>query len=63
MTAVVSLFVCLALLFAGEARAQSTPTQIHTSPQVEPGVYSGRLKVDYPTPYELASVENIRKTL
>ncbi|MES1263638.1 MAG: glycoside hydrolase family 88 protein, partial [Peristeroidobacter soli] len=43
--------------------AQSTPTQVHTSPQVEPGVYSGRLKVDYPTPYELATEEAIRKTL
>jgi len=43
--------------------AQSTPTQVHTSPQVEPGVYSGRLKVDYPTPYELATEASIRKTL
>ena len=28
-----------------------------------PGVYSGRLKVDYPTPYELATEDAIRKTL
>ena len=37
--------------------AQSTPKQVHTSPQEDPGVYSGRLKVDYPTPYELGAVD------
>jgi hypothetical protein len=63
MTARVSVFVCLALVFAGTATAQSTPNQIHTSPQQDPGVYSGRLKVDYPTPYELATIDDIRKTL
>ncbi|HEY6125917.1 MAG TPA: glycoside hydrolase family 88 protein, partial [Steroidobacteraceae bacterium] len=63
MTAFRSLFVCLALLFASQAEAQSTPTQIHTSPQTDPGVYSGRLKVPYPTPYELATVDSIRGTL
>jgi unsaturated rhamnogalacturonyl hydrolase len=62
MTAFVPLLIG-ALLFAGFASAQSTPTQIHTSPQQNPGVYSGRLKVDYPTPYELASEEAVRKTL
>jgi unsaturated rhamnogalacturonyl hydrolase len=48
---------------ARPAVAQSTPTQVHTSPQQDPGVYSGRLKVDYPTPYEPATIEQIRATL
>jgi unsaturated rhamnogalacturonyl hydrolase len=30
---------------------------------VDPGVYSGRLKVEYPIPYEPASIEDIRATL
>ncbi|HEU4778929.1 MAG TPA: glycoside hydrolase family 88 protein, partial [Steroidobacteraceae bacterium] len=63
MTALVSVFICLALLLAGRAEAQATPNQIHISPQQDPGVYSGRLKVDYPTRYELASVDDVRKTL
>jgi unsaturated rhamnogalacturonyl hydrolase len=62
MTARIPLFIA-ALLVVGPVAAQSTPIQVHTSPQVEPGVYSGRLKVDYPTPYEPASEEAIRKTL
>ncbi len=62
MTARISLAIA-ALLIAGPAVAQSTPTQVHTSPQVDPGVYSGRLKVDYPTPYEPATEEAIRKAL
>jgi unsaturated rhamnogalacturonyl hydrolase len=62
MTARISLVIA-ALLFAGPAAAQSTPNQVHTSPQVDPGVYSGRLKVDYPTPYEPATEDAIRKTL
>jgi rhamnogalacturonyl hydrolase YesR len=62
MPAFLSL-VFAALLIAGPVAAQSTPTQVHTSPQVEPGVYSGRLKVDYPTPYEPATEDAIRKTL
>ena len=36
MTARISLVIA-ALLIAGPAAAQSTPTQVHTSPQVEPG--------------------------
>jgi unsaturated rhamnogalacturonyl hydrolase len=52
-----------ALIFATAAWAQSKPNQVHTSPQVEPGVYSGRLKVDYPTPYEPATEAQIRQTL
>jgi unsaturated rhamnogalacturonyl hydrolase len=43
--------------------AQSTPIQVTTSPQENPGVYSGRLKVDYPTPYEPATEEQIRAVL
>src|SRR6186713_2101388 len=62
MTARISLVIA-ALLIAGPVAAQSTPTQVHTSPQVDPGVYSGRLKVNYPTPYEPATEEAIRKTL
>jgi rhamnogalacturonyl hydrolase YesR len=42
------------------AFAQSTPQQVLATPQQDPGVYSGRLKVDYPTPYELATVDQIR---
>jgi rhamnogalacturonyl hydrolase YesR len=52
-----------ALVCSSFAIAQSTPNQVHTSPQQEPGVYSGRLEVDYPTPYEPATVEQIRATL
>src|SRR3954471_11274420 len=48
---------------ASAAFAQSVPVQLQTSPQVDPGVYSGRLKVDYPTPYEPASDGEIRATL
>lgn len=60
--------VLLVLLAAGTvpiqpARAQSTATQIDTPPQVDPGVYSGRLKPNYPTPYEPASEQSIRATL
>jgi unsaturated rhamnogalacturonyl hydrolase len=62
MTARIMLFVA-ALLIAASATAQSTPIQVHTSPQAEPGVYSGRLVVDYPTPYEPATEAAIRKTL
>ena len=44
--------------------AQSTPTQCTPrTPQQNPGVYSGRLKVDYPTPYEPATEEQIRAVL
>ena len=48
---------------AGVVMAQSTPTQLHTSPQSDPGVYSGRVKPDYPTPYEPASEQSIQTTL
>jgi unsaturated rhamnogalacturonyl hydrolase len=63
MTAHVSVLALATLSFAGFAAAQSKPIEVHTSPQADPGVYSGRLKVDYPTPYEVASIDEIRKTL
>jgi len=52
--------VLLGLCIAAAAMGQSTPNQHTATPQQDPGVYSGRLKVDYPTPYELATVEQIR---
>ena len=51
------------VIVAATAAAQSTPTQVHTSPQADPGVYSGRLQVEYPTPYEPATAEQIRQVL
>src|SRR5688572_30463565 len=42
------------------AQGQQPPNVVTDTPQQNPGVYSGRLKVDYPTPYELATVEQIR---
>jgi rhamnogalacturonyl hydrolase YesR len=45
---------------SASAFAQSSPNQHTATPQQDPGVYSGRLKVNYPTPYELATVEQIR---
>ena len=51
------------ILAVTTALAQSTPTQIHTAPQVDPGVYSGRLKPNYPTPYEPATAQSIQATL
>jgi hypothetical protein len=53
----------VALLAAAALHAQSTPTQVHATPQADPGVYSGRLEVDYPTRYEPASIEQIRAVL
>lgn len=58
-----ALGILVTLAAASTAMAQSTPTQIHTAPQVDAGVYSGRVKPDYPTPYEPASVQNIQATL
>lgn len=48
------------VLLGGQAAGQSAPQQVTATPQQEVGVYSGRLKVNYPTPYELATVEQIR---
>jgi rhamnogalacturonyl hydrolase YesR len=45
------------------AAGQSSPKVHTTSPQADPGVYSGRVKVDYPTPYEPATEEQIRAVL
>lgn len=50
-------------VMTGSAAAQSTATQIHTSPQVDPGVYSGRVTPNYPTPYQPASAQSIETTL
>lgn len=55
--------VSLGLCIASVATAQST-AKVHTAtPQADPGVYSGRLKVDYPTPYEPATEAQIRAVL
>jgi hypothetical protein len=62
-TALCLLLALTAFSIGQPATAQSTPTQVHTSPQQDPGVYSGRLKVDYPTPYEPATIEDIQKVL
>lgn len=57
------LFVLASAGVASLCVAQSTP-KVHTaSPQTDPGVYSGRVKVDYPTPYEPATEAQIRAVL
>jgi unsaturated rhamnogalacturonyl hydrolase len=63
LRAACGLLLASSLIWSTLAAAQSTPQQVHVSPQQEPGVYSGRLKVDYPTPYEPATIEQIRATL
>jgi unsaturated rhamnogalacturonyl hydrolase len=55
--------VLLSVVAASAAIAQSTATQVHTPPQQDPGVYSGRLQPDYPTPYEPATAQSIQQTL
>ncbi|HEY5758384.1 MAG TPA: glycoside hydrolase family 88 protein [Steroidobacter sp.] len=60
---IASLCALAMLVSASTAVAQSTATQIHTSPQVDPGVYSGRVAPNYPTPYEPASKQSIEATL
>jgi len=54
---------CLCFCLAMLAHGQSVPNQVHTPPQADPGVYSGRIKVDYPTRYEPATVDEIREVL
>jgi rhamnogalacturonyl hydrolase YesR len=56
---IASLGACLAT----STWAQSPPNVSTTTPQQDPGVYSGRLQVPYPTPYEPASEAQIRATL
>jgi unsaturated rhamnogalacturonyl hydrolase len=56
-------FGLVALVASSAAMAQSTPTQIHTAPQADPGVYSGRVQPNYPTPYDPASEQSIQATL
>src|SRR5690348_1410783 len=51
------------LLLGAHAAAQSTPNVHTATPQNDPGVYSGRLEVDYPTPYELAKPQEVRALL
>ncbi len=58
--AVEMAFALSAAFLSTHAGAQSAPDQHTATPQQDPGVYSGRLKVNYPTPYELATVEQIR---
>jgi unsaturated rhamnogalacturonyl hydrolase len=43
--------------------AQSAPKEHTATPQSNPGVYSGRLEVDYPTPYAPATEKQIRAVL
>lgn len=58
-----SMCALVVLAAANTASAQSTATQIHTSPRVDPGVYSGRLTPNYPTPYAPATAQSIQETL
>ncbi|MFC4314345.1 glycoside hydrolase family 105 protein [Steroidobacter flavus] len=58
-----SMLALTMFAMAGTAFAQSKAHQIHTSPQADPGVYSGRVTPNYPTPYEPASVQSIETTL
>jgi len=57
------LYAFLGLCVAFAAAAQSVPEQHTATPQQDPGVYSGRLKVNYPTPYELTTPEQVRAML
>jgi unsaturated rhamnogalacturonyl hydrolase len=52
--------VLVVLGVAFPVAAQQPPNTVTVTPQQDPGVYSGRLKVNYPTPYELATTEQIR---
>ncbi|WP_129643107.1 glycoside hydrolase family 88/105 protein [Peristeroidobacter agariperforans] len=61
--AIRSLCALTMLTAASAALAQSQATQIHTSPRVDPGVYSGRLTPNYPTPYQPATTQSIEATL
>lgn len=61
--AIRSLCALAMLATASTALAQSRATQIHTSPRVDPGVYSGRLTPNYPTPYQPATPQSIEATL
>jgi rhamnogalacturonyl hydrolase YesR len=58
-----ALVVGAVLVQVSDAAAQSTPNVLTATPQSDPGVYSGRLKVDYPTPYELARPQDVRALL
>jgi rhamnogalacturonyl hydrolase YesR len=56
-------FACVCLCVGSFAVAQSTPKEHTATPQANPGVYSGSLEVDYPTPYEPATDAQIRAVL
>ena len=56
----VRVLLVLTSSIAVPALSQLPPNQVTVTPQQDAGVYSGRLKVNYPTPYELATVEQIR---
>jgi rhamnogalacturonyl hydrolase YesR len=55
---VTALLVCAAVPCPAEA--QVPPNRMTVSPQQDTGVYSGRLRPDYPVEYELATVEQVR---
>jgi rhamnogalacturonyl hydrolase YesR len=55
--------IVLATAISAGSLAQSAAKEHTATPQSDPGVYSGRLKVDYPTPYESATEEQIRAVL
>jgi rhamnogalacturonyl hydrolase YesR len=60
----VALAAALAALLSGQhAGAQATPNVHDATPQQNPGVYSGRLEVDYPTPYGLAKPQEVQALL
>jgi unsaturated rhamnogalacturonyl hydrolase len=55
--------VLVVLGIAFPVAAQQPPNTLTVTPQQDPGVYSGRLKVNYPTRYELATTEQIREVV
>lgn len=55
--------VLVVLAIAFPVAAQQPPNTLTVTPQQDPGVYSGRLKVNYPTSYELATTEQIRSVV
>jgi len=57
------LICAAASLFAGWVGAQSASKEHTATPQSNPGAYSGRLDVDYPTPYAPATEAPIRAVL
>ena len=58
-----NMSVLMFMAAASAVLAQSTPKEQTATPQSNPGVYSGRLDVDYPTPYAPATEAQIREVL